>query len=687
MPNRTGTRGAARTIGKKGAGLVKRLTKSAALAAIVFLAASAFGASAATDGPPPTPAKPVTETIFGTTINDPYRWLENLSDPTVRDWFQAQNAYTSKVLATLDPARERLRARITALSQSSERLAGLDREGGSYFYQKRPASAANFRLYVRPVDGGAERMLFNPETYGDGKTHWSLGAFAASPDGRYVAIFIFPGGSEVGIINVLDAATGKPLGDSINRILYGSIAWRPDGQSFFYNRLQVMKPGMAENEREQNEHTFLHVLGQSAERDVEFLGHGVSARVPMTASDQASISETPASPYAVAFVYGESITDVAVYVAPTQSVTGPNAPWRRIADFSDHVSGAAQRGSQLYLLEHKRSSRFAVDVMDLDRPGAAQPFIDPSNAVIRDFTLAKDGLYTHDLDGGVYHLRRKGYAPGAATETVALPFLGSVDGVNSDPRYTGIQFELENWTQPPAWYHAVAPSSVVDLNLVAKPAVSFDDYTAEEVQAKGADGTMIPLSIVHRKGIALDGSHPLLLSGYGSYGIVEDATFSPRSLALLERGAVVATAHVRGGGEYGEDWHAGGQKGNKKNTWLDFIACAQYLIDHKYTSHEHIAAEGGSAGGITVGRAITTDPKLFAAAIIDVGWENVTRIAQERNGPANFPSSVRRRPRKASAGSMTWIHTCTCRMGPRIRPFCSRPVSTTGASRPGIPRR
>jgi prolyl oligopeptidase len=436
---------------------------------------------------------------------------------------------------------------------------------------------------------------------------------------------------------VLDAATGKPLGDSIDRILYGSIAWRPDGQSFFYNRLQVMKPGMAENEREQNEHTFLHVLGQSAERDVEFLGHGVSARVPMTGSDQASVSETSASPYAIAFVYGESTTDVAVYVAPTQSVTGPNAPWRRIADFSDRVSGAAQRGSQLYLLEHKRSSRFAIDVMDLDRPGAAQPFIDPSNAVIRDFTLAKDGLYTHDLDGGVYHLRRRGYAPGAATETVALPFLGSVDGVNSDPRYTGIQFELENWTQPPAWYHAVAPSSVVDLNLVTKPAVSFDDYTAEEVQAKSADGTMIPLSIVHRKGIALDGSHPLLLSGYGSYGVVEDATFSPRSLALLERGAVVATAHVRGGGEYGEDWHTGGQKGNKKNTWLDFIACAQYLIDHKYTSHEHIAAEGGSAGGITVGRAITTDPKLFAAAIIDVGWENVTRIAQERNGPANFP--------------------------------------------------
>ena len=198
--------------------------------------------------------------------------------------------------------------------------------------------------------------------------------------------------------------------------------------------------------------------------------------------------------------------------------------------------------------------------------------------------------------------------------------------------------ELTSWTKSPLWYVMDASSSkLTDTGLVPASPVDYSQVESEEVKARSADGTMVPLSIVHKRGMARDGSHPTWLEGYGSYGITLDPTFRPTMLAFFEHGGVFAVAHVRGGGEYGEEWHLAGQKLTKQHTIDDMLAGAQYLIEHKYTSPAHLAGEGTSAGGITIGGAITQRPNLFGAALIRVGDSDSLRSELMASGPANIP--------------------------------------------------
>jgi len=267
----------------------------------------------------------------------------------------------------------------------------------------------------------------------------------------------------------------------------------------------------------------------------------------------------------------------------------------------------------------------------------AQVVIPASEAVITNITAAPDALYVQELDGGNGRLLRAPY--GGTPELVPLPINGSLGLFGGDPRLPGFLLSLTSWAKAYRIYiYDPAAKRVADTGL--QPAGPFDnpgDIEAAEVKVRSYDGTLVPLSIVYRKGLRLDGSHPTLLSGYGAYGINEDPYFSPRSLAWLERGGVRAVAHVRGGGEYGEEWHQGGMKENKANTWRDFIACAEYLIQHGYTSPGRLAGEGGSAGGILIGRAFTERPDLFAAVLDDVGLSDMIRDMFSPDGPLNVP--------------------------------------------------
>ena len=245
------------------------------------------------------------------------------------------------------------------------------------------------------------------------------------------------------------------------------------------------------------------------------------------------------------------------------------------------------------------------------------------------------------LDGGIGKVMRVPFSKrgNATRQPVPLPLDGQVWVDAADPRVNGILLGLTSWTKAAADY-AYDPrgNRVTDTRL--QPQGPYDnpqDIVSEEVKVASYDGTMVPLSIVHRRDIKLDGSNPTLLEGYGAYGITFDPYFDPKLLAWLERGGVYAVAHVRGGGEYGEGWHLAGKLLTKHNTWRDFIAAGQYLVDHKYTSPAHLAGEGGSAGGITIGRAITERPDLFGAALDDVGISDALRVEHSPNGPPNIP--------------------------------------------------
>jgi len=263
----------------------------------------------------------------------------------------------------------------------------------------------------------------------------------------------------------------------------------------------------------------------------------------------------------------------------------------------------------------------------------APPVVPEGEGVARGLSGARDGLYVQTLEGGVsglYRLARDG-----AKLAMRLPFQGTISFVSTDPLADGCWFQLEGWVSPPVICRGAPDGTVTVTDVEPKPAIDVSRYASQEVRVKARDGVMVPLSIVYAKDLKRDGQAPLILVAYGAYGIDLDAGFVARALPWLDLGGVYAVAHVRGGGELGEAWHMAGYKLTKLNTILDFIACGQYLVDHRYTTPTRLAGLGGSAGGITVGGALTRRPELFGVILDVVGMSDTLRFETEPNGPPN----------------------------------------------------
>ena len=349
-----------------------------------------------------------------------------------------------------------------------------------------------------------------------------------------------------------------------------------------------------------------------------------------------------------------------LYTAPLNQLDGARTPWRKVADAADEITQADLHGDELFLLSHRGAARYQV--LRVRLPAAdlrsATTVVAASEVVLTQIRCAADALYVCTLDGGLGGVLRLPYdgseakggdarpaeppspvTPARPPAPLALPFAGAIWEVNADPLAPGVVFSLEGWVQSPVFlrYDPTAEVKVADTGLQPPSPVDCRGIESFEVKARAADGTLVPLSIVAKRGLARDGSAPALLTGYGGYGVSINPFFDPTRLAWLERGGVWAVAHVRGGGEYGEDWHQAGRKLTKLNSWGDFLACAEYLVAEKWTAPAHLAAMGGSAGGITVGRAITSRPDLFGAAVIQAGVCNALRSETTPAGPPNVP--------------------------------------------------
>jgi len=588
--------------------------------------------------PPATPQRQVTDEFFGTKIIDPYRWLEDLKSPDVAAWMKAQNDYTRSVLDRI-PGRQKLSARIAQLDDTGIRVSAFQSFGGHWFYLKRMPGEDNNKLYTREGPEAAERLLLNPETLTANGVHYSIDYYQASLDGKLVAVGISPGGSENSVLHVLETATGKDLGEHIDRAQFGAVSWLPGNQSFVYNRLR--KPAVDEPRTAHylNSRVFLHHLGDDPDNDAPVFGNGLSPSVSMVDSDIPFISVPAGSKYALGVVSHGVQNEATIYVAKLSDLHDARAPWRKLIDVADEVTSFDVHGDHLYLVSHHSASRFKVLRLNLPDGdvASAQTVVAPSEAVVMAVSVAEDAVYVQKLDAGLGRLWRLPFDGGAAS-AIPLPFDGAIQELFTNPAEAGVYVRAASWTKSPVFLHyAPKTNAVADTKILPPSPADFSAITSEEVKAAAPDGTLVPLSIIHLRSLKLDGSHPTLLHGYGSYGYTYDPGFDPSSLAWLERGGVIAMAHVRGGGEYGEDWHNGGRKATKENTITDFIACAQYLIEHKYTSASHLAGEGTSAGGITIGGAITGRPDLFAAALDNVGMSDDLRAELQINGPANIP--------------------------------------------------
>jgi len=595
---------------------------------------------------PVAPLRPVTDDYYGRKIVDNYRYMENLKDPEVQAWMKAQDDYTRAALASI-PGREKLLASIRKFDQSAPQVFAARLPGDVYLIQKRTAKGNINKLYLRHGLGGEDKLLVDPEnvkliTPNQGKgTNAILGA-SPSQDSRYMAVGIAPGGSELDTeVHIFDTATGRELSDYILRAWGGaSPSWLPGNQSFIYNRLQTLAPGAPATETEQKVRAYLHVLGRDSAKDPAVFGYGVVSTIPVDPRYFSTVMVAPDSRYAVGLINSGVSPNSAFYIEPASDLGETNTAWRKVADFSDDVSGIEVHGNDLYVLTYKNALRYKVIRTSALHPdlATAETIVPQTQAVVTGISPAQDAFYVQLLDGGIGRLLRVSYGPKPHVQEVALPFKGSV-GVQTDPRLPGALLNMASWTRAFAIYsYDPETNRVTDTKL--QPAGPYDapaNIESVEVKVRSYDGTMVPLSIVYPKGMKLDGSNPTLLDGYGAYGISATPFFPQFFLAWYEQGGVYAECHVRGGGEYGEEWHLAGKGPTKPNTWRDFIACAEYLIQHKYTSPARLAGSGTSAGGILIGRAITSRPDLFAAAIDWVGSSDTLRMETTANGVPNIP--------------------------------------------------
>ncbi|RQO62495.1 hypothetical protein DBR47_04520 [Paucibacter sp. KBW04] len=610
---------------------LKRSTTSLGLALAIACGFAAQQANAQAVAYPATPQKPVSDNYHGTVVVDPYRWMEDMKAPEFQSWMRTQSAFAADLLSQL-PGRAALRERLGQLSDAGESTGGYEVVAGKLFYMKRAPGQNQARLWQREGLEGAERELLDPNNLPGEPGKHAIDWYSVSPNGKLLALGLSKGGSENSVLRVLDVASGKFLSEAIAHtgLNEGGVAWLPDSSGFAYNRHPA-------DERYNKSAVYLHKLGQDAAKDVAVFGWEVSPKHKFAIPDLPYLRLSKDSHFVLAEVLHGDAVDHSFWVAPAKQLKGAATPWRQVVRPEDRVIHAALAGDKLYALTQKTASRRQLVSLDLTKPNAKFKAVLPAGeSVLQTLEVGDDAVYVKALDAGVSKLWRVDRKSGAIS-TVALPFEGTLRGVNAlkDGKLLVL---LEGWTQAPQslLIDPRKPGEAPRQLSIQKPvAVDTSGVEARRVMVKSHDGVMVPLSIIAPKGAALDGQHPTILTGYGAYGITMEPRFAATRLAWTERGGVLATCHVRGGGELGEEWHQGGYIATKQNTVSDFIACAEWLIANKYTSPAKLAGTGGSAGGITIGGTITQRPDLLAAAQSAVGLSDMLRMETTPNGAPN----------------------------------------------------
>lgn len=549
------------------------------------------------------------------------------------------------------------------------------------FVTRRPEGAQQTKLFVRRGMDGEERVLVDPEAMRTADRHFAMNWWTASPDGSKVAYGISANGAEQTDLHVIETATGRVLPDRIPRTDFGIVAWTADGRGLFYN--QVGREGQNPQETGYNDNSkvYLHRLGRPVSEDVQVLGAGLIPDMPIAAAQIPGVNTVPGSRWAYAKIENGVAPEAAIYVAELADLEAGRRSWRRIADFSDQVSGVALRGDELWLLTFKDAARWKVLHLRLDGAATvlnAATVVPEGERVITQIHAAADGLYLLDMDGGPNRLRRLD-AQGRIHE-VAFEDEGFIGDVHADPREPGLLAFSETKARPTRLFR-VRDDRAEATTLAPQPSYRTDHLQQSRTFATARDGTRVPVTLLHRRGRGPGSGAPVLVDAYGAYGASQELYFSPRHAAWADHGGIYAVAHVRGGGEYGRPWHVAAQKASKPTTWRDVIDVCEHLIRERWATEGKVAITGASAGGITVGMAMTERPDLFAAVVAHVGAHNVARIAQMPGGSLNYPEFGDPANAAEYRGLVAMDSYLAVRDGVRLPPA----LFTTGMTDPRVP--
>ncbi len=585
---------------------------------------------------PATKTVDASDTYFGKTYKDPYRWLENMKDTDVEAWFKAQAELTDGLLAKI-PGRDALAEEWMALDKlKPAAYRAITYEHGRVFYKKTLGGENVGKLFFREGWDGQEKLLFDPATYKAGVTT-TIESILPSWDGKHVAIGFSSGGAEYSEIRVLDVERGTLLPESIYPS-YGPIGWTKDGSAFFYDAGKVAD--IKSLDIELNRKTKVHKLGTGISTDIDFFSNESYPELGITAKEFPSASIDESYPDYIIGLVATVQNEMRIFYAPSSRMTSQKIKWDVLCKPSDMlVRGLAFHRNHVYAVTHAGAPKYKVVRTGVKHPDweHAETIIPEGTDSIQYITKSKHYLFIVYSNGVVGRLVKYDLSSGK-TEEIKLPASGTVYISCPDWKTDRCLVFMTSWTSPLTIYDFDARKETFAKSIfntdVSYP--GFENLISEEVEVPGHDGTMVPLSIIYRKGISLDGSNSCILDGYGAYGISASPYFSILN-SVAARGVVLAFAHPRGGSEKGEAWYKAGYKTTKPNTWKDFISCAEYLVKKGYTSPQKLGGTGTSAGGILISRAITERPDLFGAAVCNVGCANAMRMEFSANGPANTP--------------------------------------------------
>lgn len=591
-----------------------------------------------TDGSPvPAQQAPVTDVYHHVSVADPYRWLENGADPKVHEWSAAQDSLAREYLDSRPLRAPIFKQLFSQISATSSSYAGLHAVGDTVFayYSQPPKQQPMIAMLTNAADPARARVIVDPNLI-NAKGTTAIDWFEPSPDGKMLAVSMSENGSEDGTLHLFDVATGKQFGPPIPRVQYptggGSLAWRADSKGFWYTRYPGTERPAAE--RHFFQQIYFHQLGDDPANDRYVLGRDF----PKVAEIKFDARFNPQ--LVIASVANGDGGEFAHYLIDAHGRAV------QITRFEDKVvAAAAGVDGALYLVSRQGAPRgkllkLAPGVTDLNRAVTLVPESDAVMLASGEFggeplIVTPNALYLRELIGGPSRVAVYDHA-GKPGGVLPLPDVSAVNEV--EPLSDGtLLYSVETYLRPP-YFRRYEPKTAQasDTRLTQTSPVKFPDTEVVREYVKSKDGTAIPINIVRRKGTPLNGANPVLLYGYGGFGISETPGFLGAGIRLwLDGGGVYVDANLRGGGEYGADWHRQGALTHKQNVFDDFLAVAEHLIAEKYTDSAHLAIMGGSNGGLLMGAAMTQRPDLFRAVVSLVGIYDMLRVELDPNGSFN----------------------------------------------------
>ena len=564
----------------------------------------------------------VEETLHGRTIRDPYRWLEDTDSPETQQFVRDQLAYARSILDPL-PGREEIRQHLTELLSVGS--IGTPQVGGKFFFYTRRQGTQNQPvLLVRDDLHGPDRVLVDPNQLSEDGTI-ALDWWYPSHDGRYVAYGTSQSGSEISTLRVMETESGRLLDDAIERTRAASVAWKLDNSGFYYTRYP--KPGEVPAGGEvYHRRVFYHAIGTATEGDT-------LSFAPKSPEDWPSADLSDDGRWLLITV-SQGWVKSELYLLDLEKDSAPV----RISPDKEFIYGGHVFQGELYLLTNEDAPRYRVMKASVNHPEREQwrEIIPQSDAVLHDIEIVGGNLIGQYEQVAISQLKMF-QTSGEPVAQIDLPGIGSITGLGGTWDQAHLFFGFQSFTVPPSVYHIeLSPeASAGELRSTRQPgaavatqprlwakveaaAIDPSGYEVQQVWFSSQDGTQVPMFIFYKKGIVLDSRNPTLLTGYGGFNISLTPTFAGDRFLWLDRGGVFAVANLRGGSELGEEWHRAGMLERKQNVFDDFIAAAEYLIEHKYTDKNHLAIRGGSNGGLLMGAMLTQRPDLFRAVVCQV---------------------------------------------------------------------